>query len=224
MPLPGVRIWLMGEDQTHADSARTDAAGRFLLRASSAGRYMLYVQLPGYASMSTASFDLAAGQLLHRDVQYQLVSTSAMQIMGDAIDRDTMLQRHLPELCGEDPRPWETGLLVGVIRDRPTEDPIPGAVVMVQAPATPDSTPTPRTTVSNAHGTYVFCNVPPGDKVVLRVRAPGHRPETQTVWVRKGMIGWYDVYMARAPAPSPTVPRPNPPAARPSPWNVERGA
>jgi len=198
IPVAGARIWLIRDDQARVDSTRANAAGRYTLHAPSPGTYVLYVEIPGYASETISHFELAAGQTLRRDVQYRLVSLSAMQIMGDALDADTMLQRHLPELCGEDPRPWETGLIVGVIRDRPTGDPIPHAVVMVQPPATPDSTPTPRTRVSNQHGTYVFCNVPPGDKVLLRVRAPGHRPETQTVQVRVGMIGWYDVYMYRS--------------------------
>jgi hypothetical protein len=197
VPVPGADIWLMSEGGSRVDSTRTDGAGGFQLRAEAPGTYRLYMVLEGYASQSTAAFELTAGQTLRRDVPYSLVSVRAMQIMGDAISRDSMLQQDLPKICGEALRPWESGLLVGVIRDRRTEQPIPNAVVTVQPPATPDSTPAPRSTVSNQHGTYIFCNIPQGDDITLRVRAPGRPVQEEKVRVRNGMIGWYDVYVRR---------------------------
>ncbi|MEJ2216528.1 MAG: carboxypeptidase-like regulatory domain-containing protein [Gemmatimonadota bacterium] len=197
VPVPGARIWLMTENDVEVDSSRTDGAGRYRLRAKTPGTYRLYVALEGYASQGTTPFKLAAGQTLERDVQYNLVSIQAMHIMGDAIANDSMLQEDLPKICGEALRPWESGILVGVVRDRSTSQPIPGAVVTVQPPATPDSTPAPRSTVSNKHGTYIFCNVPEGDDITLRVRAPGRPVQEENVRVRKGMIGWYDVYVRK---------------------------
>jgi hypothetical protein len=197
VPVPGAQIWLLSESGTRVDSTTTDRAGGYRLRAPAPGTYRFYVVLEGYASQSTDAFQLAAGQALDRDVQYTLVSVRAMQVMGDAIARDSMLQQDLPKICGEALRPWESGLLVGVIRDRQTEQPIANAVVTVQPPATPDSTPGPRSTVSNQHGTYIFCNIPQGDDIALRVQAPGRPMQEEKVRVRNGMIGWYDVYVRR---------------------------
>lgn len=195
VPVPGAQIWLLSDSGARVDSTHTDGSGRYRLRADAPGTYRLYVVLEGYASQSTDAFQLAAGQTLDQDVQYNLVSIQAMHAMGDVIANDSMLQQDLPKICGEALRPWESGLLVGVIRDRQTSQPIPDAVVTVQPPATPDSTPAPRSTVSNKHGTYIFCNVPEGDGITLKVRAPGRPVQEEKVRVRKGMIGWYDVYV-----------------------------
>ncbi len=189
--ISGARVVLVRDDGTAVDSARTTSIGRYRLEADGAGTFVLHTEIRGYASYTSAPFRLAAGDTLDRRIELPLVSVRAMQIMADVIGSDTMLQQDLPTLCGEDLRPWESGIVVGVIRDRYTRDPIPGALVMI----VPDEEGArPLTTLANDRGTYILCNVPLGESP-LRVRADGWRPRQVTVEVRAGMIGWYDVFL-----------------------------
>jgi hypothetical protein len=101
------------------------------------------------------------------------------------------LQDALPEICGEAFRPWEAGLLVGVVRVRATREPLAGARVTVAT----SSDGVTRSTLSNERGTYVLCNVPTGPEVQIIVEAPDGTRETTTVEIRAGTASWYDLPM-----------------------------
>ncbi len=193
----GARVVLVRDDGTAVDSTVTGSTGRFRVVADSAGAFVLYTRLQGYASYTSAPFRLSAGETVDRRIELPLVSVRAMQIMADVIGSDSMLQQDLPTICGEELRPWESGIVVGVVRDRQTREPVPGALVVLTPPAEPGGPPPePLTMLSNRNGTYMFCNVGLGDSRV-RVHAEGFRPREVTVQARAGMIGWYDVFLYR---------------------------
>jgi hypothetical protein len=191
----GASVVLLRDDGAAVDSAVTTSVGRYTLRADSAGTFVVYTTVPGYAP-----FRLEADATRDLRIELPLISVSAMQLMGSVIDSDSTLQQDLPSMCGEELRPWESGIVVGVVRQRGTFEPIPGALVMlVPAPDSAGTQRPPMTTVSNRKGTYFFCNVPLGEHPI-RVRAEGWRPRETKVEVRAGMIGWYDVLMYPVPS------------------------
>jgi hypothetical protein len=109
--------------------------------------------------------------------------------MRDIINMDERLQASLPEICGEPLRPWEAGLLVGVIRVRATGEPVAGARVAVAAPGTGVA----RSTLSSENGIYILCNVPLGPAVEIIVEAPDGTTERTDVEIRAGTVSWYDL-------------------------------
>jgi hypothetical protein len=188
-PLPGARLLLLDDDGVPVDSARTDAAGRYRLRAPAAGPYTVYFRVDGYAGVPSDPLPLAAGTTTEFVFRVPLVSVAAVRQMADVIGMEQRLQESLPELCGEPFRAWEAGLLVGVVRSRATRQPIPGArVVAVSADGD-----VARSTISSENGVYVLCNLPVGPAVVIRIEAPDGTMETTDVEVRAGSASWYDL-------------------------------
>ncbi len=198
-PLPGATVVLMTEAAAPVDSTRSDADGRFRLRAPAPGRYRLYFDQAGYTSITSEAFAVARGAAVERRFEVPLISGQALQRVSETIDLEKRLQGNLTEFCGERPRSWEAGLLVGTVRDAATAEPLAGAVVRVEAPAAPGAEPFRRSTLTSANGVYVVCNVPAG-RATMRVELDGYRPDIGPVEAHAGDVGWYDVDLrARTP-------------------------
>ena len=102
------------------------------------------------------------------------------------------------ELCGEPPRPWEAGILVGVVRRHPRAEPLAGAVVRVRVPVA-GAEPFEKATVSSANGVYVLCNVPVGATIKVSAEASDGRSERTSAIIRAGTISWYDLNLRTMP-------------------------
>lgn len=191
-PLPGAAIALIREDGSSVDSTRSDSAGRFTLSPPRAGRYRLYFDQAGYASITSEAFDVRAGETVERRFEVPLISGAALQRVGETINIEKRLQGNLTELCGERPRSWEAGLLVGTVRDARTRAPLASAQVRVEAPVSGGGPAFRRSTLTSANGVYVICNVPAG-RASLRVDLAGYRPDVGPVEARAGDVGWYDI-------------------------------
>ncbi len=193
----GVVTLVLERPTTTVDSTRADGRGRFLLRAPHPGLYRLYFASEGYATAPSDTFALAARDTVERRFAVPLLSTAAMESVGRTIDFEKRLQGDLTELCGERPRSWEAGLLVGTVRAREGGRPVAGAAVRVEAPARGGGAPFRRATRTSANGVFVVCNVPAG-AATLRVEAPGFRPDTGAVEARAGAVGWFDIELETA--------------------------
>jgi hypothetical protein len=68
-PVPGALVALVGEDGAVRAEVLTDAEGRFLVRAASAGRYTLRADRVGYRSATSAALELAAGATVEHTLQ-----------------------------------------------------------------------------------------------------------------------------------------------------------
>jgi hypothetical protein len=188
-PLPGARLLLLDDDGVPVDSARTDAAGRYQLRAPAAGAYMLYFRVDGYTSVPSETLQLSAGVTSEFVFRVPLISVAAVRQMSDVVSMEQRLQESLPELCGEPFRAWEAGLLVGTVRNRATRQPIPGARVA----AVSASGDVARFTIASENGVYVLCNLPVGRAVVIRIETPSGLVESTDVEIRAGSASWYDL-------------------------------
>ena len=144
--------------------------------------------MDGYADVTAETIRLEPGAATPFDLTVPLLSIQAMSRMGEMIRTDPRLQESLPEICGEELRLWEAGLLVGTVRARATEEPVAGARVSV---ALGDEGLT-RSTPSSERGIFVLCNVPVGAEVDVRVELPGAAAETKPVEIRPGMVSWFD--------------------------------
>jgi Carboxypeptidase regulatory-like domain len=195
-PLGGGNVALMSVAGVIVDSTHTGGDGRFTLRARQPGTYQLYFTHADYASIPSDTFRLAVGDTVERRFVVPLIAGAAMARIGQVIDLEKRLQGNITELCGERPRSWEAGLLVGTVSDAATKKPLAGAVVRVEASAPPGGQPFRRSTVTSANGVYVICNVPAGG-AVMRVELPGYRPDVGPVQARAGDVGWYDIALRR---------------------------
>jgi hypothetical protein len=188
-PLPRAPLYLVDSQGMAVDSVLTDPVGRFRLAAPSPGAYNVLFQMDGWVVVPFDPVDLDLGETVARDLRVPLISMTALTRMGELLRMEPQLQDALPEICGEAFRPWEAGLLVGVVRVRATREPLAGARVTVATA----SDGVARSTISNERGTYVLCNVPTGPEVQIIAEAPDGTRETTTVEIRAGTASWYDL-------------------------------
>lgn len=189
-PLTGASVLLMDTLSAPVDSTVTDSAGLYRLAAPVPGAFVVHVAPPGYLASST-TVRLAAADTARLDIAMPVISEAAADVMRQVIDREAAFQLPWEELCGEPVRPWETGVLVGVARDRGSMDPLPRAVVRLERME--GGTP-PQIRVATATGAFWFCNVPPG-RVRVTARAEGHAPDAWVASIRAGTISWYDALL-----------------------------
>lgn len=190
-PVPGARLFLLDAAGVPLDSTFTNELGRYHLEAPRAGTHFIHFQMDGWAGAGSDSLELKAGVAEDYDFRVTLVSTAAMQQMSAMIHADERLQTSLPEVCGEALRPWEAGLLVGTVRARATNAPLPDVRVAVAT----DERGVTRSTVANADGIYILCNVPLGSDVSIIATAPDGTREITNVEIRAGMVSWYDLHL-----------------------------
>lgn len=193
-PLPGATLTLIDSASVAVDSTVSAADGSFILRTTTPGSYLVYFSHPGYASVPSNPIRLAAGDTVSMRFEVPLVAGVAIRRMGEVIDLEARLQRDIVELCGERPRSWEAGIVIGVVRRRSDDGPLAGAVVRVEAPAAGGGDRFRKATVSSANGVYVICNVPEGT-ASLRTDLAGYRTDEGPIDVRAGNVAWYDVYL-----------------------------
>lgn len=188
--LPGARLYLLNDAGAAVDSTLTAPDGSYRLAAPSAGVYVVYFQIDGWASVGSEHMRLGADTVVEFAFRVPLIHNSAMRQMSDIIGGDARLQSSLPEICGEALQPAVSGLLVGVVRLRATRKPVAGARVAV---STADAGVT-RSTISGENGVYILCNVPLGAAVEIVAEAPdGRLIERTDVEIRAGTISWYDL-------------------------------
>lgn len=195
-PLPRGHVALMDSAGTPVDSTRAGTDGTFTLAAPEAGPYLLYFSHPDYAAVPSELLDLTTGDTLTYRFEVPLVGGAALRRISETFDLETRLQGDIVELCGERPRPWEAGILVGTVRRRADRQPLAGAVVRVTAPGQAEAEPFRKATVSSANGVYVICNVPEGP-ATLRTDLAGYRTDEGPVEAHAGTIGWYDVFLRK---------------------------
>lgn len=189
-PLGGAALVLVDTLGVPVDSGRAGPAGEFFLRAPRAGEYFVHVHLDGWAGVPSDAFLLATGVDREVRVEVPLIAASTLHQMSSMLE-DEALQRPLEEICGEPLRPWEAGVLVGVVRDRRSRHPVAGARVWAATAAGEIL----RSTVSNARGNYILCNLTAGQKVrVVAETGDGRRGSTEPE-IRAGMTSWYDLVL-----------------------------
>jgi hypothetical protein len=105
------------------------------------------------------------------------------------VSMEARLQESLPQICGEPFRAWEAGLLVGTVRVRATNAPIPFARVTAYDAAGEAV----RTGIASENGVYVLCNLPPGRAVRIAIETPTGATEDTDVEIRTGSASWYDL-------------------------------
>lgn len=205
-PVRHARVYLVREDGVTVDSALSDANGRVRLAADSAGRFVLYAHLQGYAAFASSPFRLRTHEMVQQQFKLPIIPMSTFERIGAMVRDDPMLQHRLSTICGGQPRSG-TGIVVGVVRARVDQTPVPDALVALAAPP-PDTTAgareksrrQPINGVSNAHGTYVLCNAPAGD-ATLTAHADGWQPVTMPFRVQAGVVLWQDLILDPAPEP-----------------------
>ena len=190
-PVPGARLHLLSESGVAVDSTITDRAGGFRLHAPAGGVYVVHFQMDGWASITSEPVQLETGATTDFDFRVLLVPGAALRQMSEMIARDERMQTALPDLCGEELRSWEAGMLVGVVRLRATRAPVAGARVSVSTPGGDVI----RSTLSGESGIYILCNVPPGPAVDVSAAMPDGAGESTDVEIRAGTVSWYDILL-----------------------------
>ncbi len=206
-PLAGASVLLLDTLSAPVDSTTADSAGDYRLAAPGAGMFIVHVAPTGYLASST-TVRLTSDDAVRLDIAMPVISEAAAGVMRQVIDREAAFQLPWEELCDEPVRPWETGVLVGVARDRSSMQPIPRAVIRLERQDTVAGSP--RTRVATATGAFWFCNVPPGRvRVTAGAEDQTGGPALFDSWVatiRTGTISWYDALLRPAGTRNPTGP------------------
>jgi len=188
-PVPGTFLSLVDDSDVVQDTVTTDRNGQFRLRASEAGSYAISAEREDYASILSGELHLTGGAPVSYTMELPPVSLNNMQRISETMGRNERLRSGVVELCRGRMNPVEGGILLGVVRDSRTREPVPGAVAHLPPL---DDAGVPGTAVTDRHGTYIFCFVPARERVSVRVEAAGYRPDEQVVEIRRGTISWYD--------------------------------
>ena len=183
-PITGARLYLIAEGGEALDSTRATPDGAFRLGATLPGSYRLHFRMDGWATYTSEPIALAADTVDH-EFLVPLVSNEVLRQMSEVIAADPRLQGALPELCGEELRTSDAGLILGVVRERSTRQPVAGARVAIGA----------RSTLSNERGVYILCNVPLGADVEVLAERPDGTRRITPVEIRRGTISWYDLFV-----------------------------
>lgn len=189
-PLAGAALLLVDSAGAVVDSARAASGGRFSLVAPGPGEYFVHVRLDGWAGVPSGGFIVRRGEDRRFEVRVPLIGVRALGQMSSLLDDDEM-QRPLPELCGEELRPWEAGVLVGVVRDRRTRQPVAGARVS----ASTAEGEVLRSTVSSARGSYILCNLLADQPLRVEAEAGDGRRDRLEPEIRAGTTSWYDLFL-----------------------------
>ena len=191
--IAGARLLLLTEAGAPVDSTVSDATGRYRLAAPAAGSYVVYFAMAGWAGVPSEPVRLAAGATADFDFKVQLISNDALRQMGEIMKLEPRLQQTLPEICGEELRAWEAGMLVGRVRSRATGESVGGVRVTVAGAAGAAVRPA----VSGTTGVYVLCNIAAGPAISIITTTSAGVTDTTAVEIRAGTTAWYDLFVSR---------------------------
>jgi Carboxypeptidase regulatory-like domain len=190
-PIQGAFLSLLAADNAIHDTLTSDRRGQFELKATEAGIYMISTEREAYASILSDGIALEAGTSVSYTLEVPPLSIRNMQQIGETLDRNQRLRRGVAELCRGRMNPVDGGILLGVVRDARTREPLSGAVARFRVHVGGDPGEV-STAVTDPFGTYLFCFVPAGDRIEVVVGAPGFQTSSQEVEVQPGTISWYD--------------------------------
>jgi len=190
-PVVGSLLSLFSAHNTLHDTITSDRRGSFTLTAKEPGTYVISSEREAYASILSDELVLERGVSVSYTFQVPPLSVTNMQQIMETMDRNERLRGGVVELCSGRMNPLEGGILLGVVRDVRTQEPISGAVARFRMFDGGDAGELVRA-VTDRHGAYLFCFVPKGVGIEVSVQAPGYRPSSQDVEVKSGTISWYD--------------------------------
>lgn len=191
--VPNAVLLLFDQGDQLRDSTTSNVDGQFVLSATAGGDFVISVQREGYASLLSNSVRVRDGRTVSYRMEVAPLSLANMEQMADAISRNQRLQRGLVDTCRGRMNPLAGGILVGVVRDSRSRDPLPGVEATLRVPVGEDVSPdSVLTAITDEHGTYLFCFAPAGDSVTVTVEDPEGRRDAQVVQIMPGTISWYD--------------------------------
>lgn len=168
-PLAGGRVLLVDAGGRVAGRTVTDPDGLFLVRGTTAGRYRLRVEAEGYRASEFPPFDLGSDQ-----VRAYVLLVAPVAPAGDAAGEvDAAIARVCPEGA-----PRDHPVLVGLVTDAVTGEPVPDAEVRLSWSTVPeilrvrvDLDDAEGSAVSGASGFYAVCGAPLGTRLLLHAMA-----------------------------------------------------
>lgn len=165
-PLGGGRIVLLGAAGDELRRTVADPEGLFQLRAAGAGRYRLRVEADGYRESEFPPFELAADEV--RTYMLLVASLAAPALAADTASAD-IIARVCP-----DGAPAGHPVIVGLVSDATSTEPVAGAEVYLSWATVPDVV-REHVTLENAEGAattgasgfYGVCGAPVGTRIFM---------------------------------------------------------
>jgi hypothetical protein len=157
-------------------TSTSNEQGSFRLNAPAPGTYVVQADHDGLSSPPSEEIRLAAGDV---NDSIALILPSRLLMLGY-------------ECHGED----ESGgaAVVGILRDRASEIPVPDAIVTARWEGR-DGSPTFLTTETDGAGRYRLCGVPHGD-VTFQARALGREAAVETLDLPRAAIVFHDLQIS----------------------------
>ena len=183
-PIAGGVVWLIDETGSEVARTITDAEGLFLLRATGAGQYHMRAEGDGYRVSDFPPFELAADGML----AYRLLVPSVDPPPSTPEPDDTDAELVIEQICQGTSVPG-LPVMVGVVRDAVTQEPIPQSDVVLTWSSVPGALgrlvgnieDLQGAEVTGSTGFYAVCGVPVETRVDLRAEFQGLTSEFITL-------------------------------------------
>lgn len=171
VPLPGARLVLLDHDDAEVGRTVTDEAGLFLVRATTSGEYRLRVEFDGYQTSTFPHFTLEQDEMKG----FMLLVTPTTPSEASLTDQDIV-----DRVCVEGTVQPGEGVLLGLVRNASSREPVAGAEVFMSWPAMEGPLAQlaggdiledyVAVVTSSVDGLYVACGVPNGASITFGAR------------------------------------------------------
>ncbi len=198
-PRPAVAVVLV--DQTGGEAARTvtDEEGLFLLRAPGAGQYHLRAHGEGYRLSDFPPFDLAADGMLAYRLLVPSVNPPPPTQEPDAVGTEMLID----QICQGEDVP-DLPVMVGVVRDAVTQEPISQADVILTWYSVPGALVGLVTALEDSQGAvmtgttgfYAICATPVESRIDLHAEYRGLTSEFLSLRFDDGGVYVDDTFVA----------------------------
>ena len=198
-PVPAVAVVLLYQTGDEVARTVTDEEGLFLLRAPGAGQYHLRAQSDGYRLSDFPLFDLAADGMLAYRLLVPSVNPPPPTQEQDAASAEILID----QICQGEDVP-DLPVMVGVVRDGVTQEPISQADVILTWSSLPSALVGLVTTLEDSQGAvmtgttgfYSICAMPVESRIDLHAEYRGLTSEFFSLRFDDGGVYMGDTFVA----------------------------
>ncbi len=191
-PLPHVTVVLFDESYQRQAQQNSDERGRFSFSGLEPGGYVLSVEQPGRASVVSPSLEVSAGDTIVHQILAEAPTVQSMVERSRLSAAREAFERRVTSVCGDESSRSDGAILAGVVRDTLSGLGLPAANVVLRW-VQPDGEEAEASARTSDDGSYVICDAPVGEEVVLRVDGLGRGGDLLGVTLDPGTAHILDI-------------------------------
>ncbi len=192
-PLADASVVLFDEAFQRRATATSDAEGRFTFAGLDPGEYVLTVERPGHASVVSPPLEVRSGETVVHRMVADAPTLEEVAGRSRAEEARQAFLRRVTSACGALGERGDGAMLAGTVRDTLSGLAVPDVEVVLRW-TDPEGGEARRTAArTSPEGSYVICDAPSGEEVVLAVERLGHSGDLLAVTLDPGTAHRLDV-------------------------------